>query len=210
MRARELLLASVSRTVRLAAAVLLSLMLFSILPFVHRLTTQTAGLSAAEARQTDIEIRPRERKREQRQQSRPMRRSAEARPSAGSRDRGLDFRFTPDLAVGGEGAGVGVQHVETMVFEEGQTDEPAVPLSRPMPPYPPRARTEGIEGTVEIEIVVNREGRVVDIAFRSLPSPVFRSTVVSTVKKWRFKPARHKGVPVSMRFRVPIEFRLGG
>jgi protein TonB len=121
------------------------------------------------------------------------------------------FNFTPDLGVEGNGAvTLNNDKAETEVFDEGETDQPPVPVSTSTVPYPLKARTRGIEGTVEIVFVVNIHGRVVKVEFMRLPHEIFRDPVVKTVKNWRFKPAMIRGVPVNIRIRRKINFRLGG
>jgi len=202
------LLRALDRVLRVAAAAAVCFLLFSILPAIHARAKQAIRAEVGELKRPEIEFRPEQRKPERRATPRPASRAVEARAGSGARGRGMDFKFTPDLGVGGAGVAVTEQQVEAMVFEEGQTDEPATPLTTPMPPYPPRARQEEIQGTVLVELVVDRQGRVSQVTVRSLPDPVFRSTVMNTIKQWRFRPARNKGVPVNMRLRVPIEFKL--
>ncbi len=201
---------AMGRLLRVALAAAVCLALFAILPMVHRLADSDAPADPAAVVVTPSSVvRYRDRQQESRSVSRVHRRTIQAR-LGGKRGRIPDLSFTPDLSVGG-GTGVAVEDVDlaTFVFEEGKTDQPVVPLSRPLPPYPRRARDQGIEGTVLVELEVDRDGRVRRVFIRSLPHPAFRDVVLKTVRGWRFKPAVHKGVPVNVRVRVPIEFSLG-
>ena len=121
------------------------------------------------------------------------------------------FNFTPDLGVEGDQAvTLNNDKVESEVFEEGETDNPPVPVSTASVPYPIKARTRGIEGTVEIVFVIDIRGRVVKVEFVRLPHEIFREPVTKTVRKWRFKPATIRGVAVNTRVRRRINFKLGG
>lgn len=131
-------------------------------------------------------------------------------PSRGVPDRNPQtFRFQPDLSVQGEGAvALAGRDLEVVVFEEGETDRPPEPTYRPSIPYPPRARELGIEGALELELIVGRDGRVESVKIVSSPHPDFSSTARRVVSDWRFTPGMNKGVPVRVRVRQTIEFRL--
>lgn len=194
--------------VRVVGAACVCLTLFAVLPIVHQLADTETQREPPAVAVTPVPIQYQKKKEEPKSIVRASRRTVQAR-LGGKRGRTPDFSFTPDLSVsGGEGAAAGNVDLATFVFEEGQTDQGAVPLSRPLPPYPRRARDQGIEGTVVVELRVDREGKVADARIRSLPHPLFREVVLSTVRKWRFKPAVHRGVPVNMRVQVPFEFNL--
>jgi protein TonB len=121
------------------------------------------------------------------------------------------FSFTPDLGVeGNQAVTLNNDKAETEVFDESETDQPPVPVSTSSVSYPMKARTRGIEGTVEIVFVVDIRGRVIKVDFIQLPHKLFREPVEKTVRKWRFKPAMIKGVPVNTRIKRRINFKLGG
>jgi TonB family protein len=71
--------------------------------------------------------------------------------------------------------------------------EVAYPSLTPEPPYPPQALAAGV---VLIEASVDTSGRVA--AARVIgSSPAFDQVALDTARKWRFKPARIKGHPMS-------------
>lgn len=126
-----------------------------------------------------------------------------------SSSRSLDMKFTPDLGVGGgDGVAVAAGGSAEMIFEEGETDEPPIAVKRSPIAYPRAAKNAGIEGVIEVVFVIDREGNVTDIDFTKLPHKVFRRPIEETIKKWKYKPARMKGVPVSIRARQSITFKL--
>jgi len=87
----------------------------------------------------------------------------------------------------------------------------AVPLYRrnPAPEYPEPARRRGYEGTVMLDLLVNREGRVSDVRLsRSCGFPVLDRAAVAAVKGWFFEPATKGTEPVEMWVKVPIRFEL--
>lgn len=87
----------------------------------------------------------------------------------------------------------------------------AVPLyaGNPKPEYPKIARLRGWEGTVRLDVVVRKDGRVgkVELAdssgFRALDQ-----VALKTVYRWRFKPAMSSGAPVESTVQVPVRFVL--
>jgi TonB family protein len=120
------------------------------------------------------------------------------------------FKFTPDLSVQGntEVAVEDRRKVTSQVFNENETDIRPVLAAKTPIPYPPEAQIQGIEGIVDMEILVDESGRVVRISFNQLPSELFRSPVIKAVMRWRFKPAQVKGVAVSVRVHQKITFQL--
>ena len=123
------------------------------------------------------------------------------------------MRFVPDLGAesGSDNAGgavLGTQDLGAEVFDEGRTDDPAVPVYSPAVPFPDRAREMNIEGTVTAVFVVNYLGKVTTVDVAKSPDQSFTREVKKVLATWRFKPAKNKGVPVNMRFSKEIEFKL--
>ena len=196
--------------VRGAVALALCVALFVLLPAAHRLLEPGERQEVLRQRQRAVVL--------QRSPEEPPKKSAPPRPlrniaseSGPGQSRRLSLTFTPDLGVGG-GSGVAVaqQNLENVVFEEGQVEQGPVLLERTPVPYPPRAREAGIEGTVEMILEIDRTGAVARITFVSLPHTMLRRPVEGAVMNWRFSPARHQGVAVSIRVRQSVEFRLEG
>ena len=87
----------------------------------------------------------------------------------------------------------------------------AVPLylKNPPPEYPPVARRRGYEGTVVLEVFVDREGRVLDLGvFQSSGHNVLDRAAMKAVRGWLFEPARRGEATVDMWVKVPLTFRL--
>jgi periplasmic protein TonB len=87
----------------------------------------------------------------------------------------------------------------------------AVPLYRENPPpaYPALARKRGYEGTVILEVFVNRRGRVEDQKIhQSSGHAVLDEAALTTVKDWQFTPGKKGETPIDMWVRVPICFNL--
>lgn len=83
--------------------------------------------------------------------------------------------------------------------------------ANPQPPYPDELRRQLIGGTVLLRLVVGPDGTVASIRVeRSSGHPALDESALSTVRKWRFVPARRGNQAVSYEFRLPIEFGIRG
>jgi periplasmic protein TonB len=87
----------------------------------------------------------------------------------------------------------------------------AVPLylKNPPPEYPPAARRRGCEGTVMVEVFVDREGKVQDLRLaQSSGHAMLDRAAIRAVKGWMFEPAKQGEEKVGMWVKVPLTFRL--
>ena len=94
---------------------------------------------------------------------------------------------------------------------KGAYEKEAVPLylKNPPPEYPSVAKRRGYEGTVVLEVFVDREGRVMDLSlFQSSGHNVLDRAAMKAVKGWLFEPARRGQEAVDMWVKVPLTFRL--
>jgi TonB family protein len=75
--------------------------------------------------------------------------------------------------------------------------------------YPPQALKEGIEGTVNVQFMIDEQGRMQEV---TIPEPVHplldaeATRVVNTMKLW--KPGSKDDMPVKMYFTLPVYFEL--
>jgi protein TonB len=79
--------------------------------------------------------------------------------------------------------------------------------SNPIPVYPPEARAAGRTGAVVLEIVVLADGSVDRVKVVHGDEP-FASAAVTTVKTWKYEPARYKGQAISVYRTFQITFKL--
>ena len=86
-------------------------------------------------------------------------------------------------------------------------DEPPRILKQAKPTYPAEPFYDKVEGTVEIEFVIDEKGRVIDLAVvKSVPG--LDKAALECVKKWNFKPAQKQGKPVKATALAPVTFRI--
>lgn len=87
--------------------------------------------------------------------------------------------------------------------------EPAVLISKIDPVYPEAARRAGVDGTVVLDALVGKSGRVEEVqVLRGLPLGLSDSAL-EAVRRWRYRPARGKSGPVASHKTVRIVFTLG-
>ncbi|NOU15580.1 MAG: TonB family protein [Methylococcaceae bacterium] len=82
-------------------------------------------------------------------------------------------------------------------------------LSRVLPDYPPRARARGIQGWVQLNIIVTSAGTVSDArVVDASPKQIFDQAALEAIHSWRFKPAFKDGQPVGQEATLKLVFRL--
>ncbi|MEN8780955.1 MAG: energy transducer TonB [Desulfobacterales bacterium] len=129
----------------------------------------------------------------------------------------------PDQSSQGNDAPISPPQEETTAFDTAATgpvsSQPALPsvLEEALPDYntnppisyPKRARRKGYEGTVVLEVLVNRNGKVDDLRIlASSGYAILDRSAVKSVKTWSFKPAKKGKDTVDMWVQVPVRFKL--
>ena len=88
-------------------------------------------------------------------------------------------------------------------------DDPPQPLSSIKPVYPEIAQEAGIEGTVVVQVFVDKKGRVQDtLILKGIPNTGLDEAAVTAIKKTRFRPARQRERAVGVWISIPVNFRL--
>ncbi len=82
-----------------------------------------------------------------------------------------------------------------------------VALKKAKPVYPDMARMAGIEGTVTVQALVGKDGRVTKTKVIDGPVPLHEAAI-EAVKNWMFQPATTDGRPVAVWLAIPIKFSL--
>ncbi len=75
------------------------------------------------------------------------------------------------------------------------------------PVYPPLAKQARIQGTVRMNVTINKEGKVSNIALVS-GHPLLAESAVEAVKKWLYAPTLLNGDPVAVITAVDVNFKL--
>ena len=91
---------------------------------------------------------------------------------------------------------------------EGVRQDPRYPLSRPS--YSARMIREGTQGTIDLEVYVQPNGRVADA--RVVKSTGFeeldRAALAEAKRNWRLLPAKRDGVAIAQWHRLRVTFKL--
>jgi TonB family protein len=154
-----------------------------------------------------------------------------ATPPAGSDDGTIvpvDHEITPDTPIlpatpfgggsnpaGGSDSGPAPAEGMTRVPASGDApesayryvEEPPVPVFAPEPRYPDWAREAGVSGRVELDVLVGPDGSVRQVVTRSSVHGLDEAAR-KVVARWRFRPAKANGQPVSAWVTIPILFRF--
>lgn len=88
--------------------------------------------------------------------------------------------------------------------------QPPLLLAAPPPTYPPQLRAAGVQGRVEVQVVVDTLGRTEGGSFRIVHSdnPGFEAAAIESLRGALFRPARVFGRAVRVLVQVPVVFVL--
>ncbi|MCX7725955.1 MAG: energy transducer TonB [Chitinispirillaceae bacterium] len=191
------------------AAIIVNVFLFSIFPILHNLLTEKITIQEKNKSSPKVILEYKKPERKKEELKAKLIKSITSSSQKKTITSELQLKFTPDLSVEGSGEiAMEEQELSAEIFEEGETDEPAIPLYQPPIPYPERARELEIEGVFEAIILIDTDGKVSSIDIIKSPHQSISSEAKKVISTWRFKPAKNKGVPVKIRVRQVVEFSL--
>jgi TonB family protein len=109
---------------------------------------------------------------------------------------------------GGSGKGTGVFGKFFYAHKGGNGVRPRY-AENPKPTYPQEAREKGYEGEVVLRVEVLSNGRVGQIEVRkSSGFELLDHSALTTVKQWRFIPAKKGDIAIPLWVNIPIKFQL--
>ena len=77
------------------------------------------------------------------------------------------------------------------------------------PIYPPLARQARIQGTVMLQAVIGKDGRIENLQMIS-GHPMLAPAAIEAVRQWRYRPYTLNGEPVEVETEITVNFVLGG
>jgi len=80
-------------------------------------------------------------------------------------------------------------------------------ISKVAPKYPPSAKVAGIQGTVELDAVISKTGRVESLKVVSGPNELQQSSM-DAVRWWRYKPFLLNGKPIEVETTISVVYSL--
>lgn len=96
-----------------------------------------------------------------------------------------------------------------LVFQQYELDQAPRAVVKMPPVYPYKAREQGVEGVVQVKILVREDGSVGDIQIMdSRPKDVFDDAVINAVEKWRFEAGTIGGKKVTSWVVTSLHFKL--
>jgi protein TonB len=121
----------------------------------------------------------------------------------------------PVLQEGTKGENVVVERSPEIAIEEEPSPDAFIPVEKlPVavrqvrPEYPDIARRAGIEGTVWVKILVDKEGRVKKAIVLKSDSEIFDEPAIKAALQWVFAPAMMNKGPVAVWVALPFRFQL--
>jgi TonB family protein len=78
-------------------------------------------------------------------------------------------------------------------------------IYQPRPSYPREAKKASIQGTVRLEVVIARDGKVQEMKLLS-GHPTLAKAAMKAVSKWRYQPSLLSGEPVEVLTEVDVSF----
>jgi len=96
-----------------------------------------------------------------------------------------------------------------VVYNIGKDVTSPVVVFNPQPKYTANALRRKVQGTVVMTAVVLPDGMVTNVSvIRSLDRYSLDDVARATAARWRFRPGLRQGVPVAVRVRIALEFKL--
>lgn len=84
--------------------------------------------------------------------------------------------------------------------------EAPVPVRTVAPEYPRELRSKGVSGIVMVKCTIDEHGNVSEADVIKSSNEEFDKFATDALKKWKFKPGRQDGSPISMQVTIPIKF----
>jgi TonB family protein len=75
------------------------------------------------------------------------------------------------------------------------------------PLYPEDAKKKHVQGTVLLNVTIEKDGSVENLVYESGP-PMLMSSAIEAVKKWRYKPTILNGEPVAVNTTISVTYEL--
>lgn len=103
---------------------------------------------------------------------------------------------------------VGASAAQDSVYKVGEGIKPPQLVNEVKPGYTEGAMRRKVQGTVELDAVILKDGTVGEVAVtRSLDEDLDQEAIKAT-KQWTFKPGTKDGDPVNVRVNIELSFTL--
>lgn len=85
---------------------------------------------------------------------------------------------------------------------------PPTIVHRVSPAYPAAAHKMRLQGRVTVQAIIDRGGKLRNVAVLRSSSPLFNDAAVAAVGQWKFLPGSMRGRPVDTIFELTIVFKM--
>lgn len=82
-----------------------------------------------------------------------------------------------------------------------------IATNRFTPIYPEIAKRAGVQGQVQVQVLISEDGRVIDATILN-GHVLLRNTAREAAKRWAFTPTKLSGVPVKVQGILTFDFKL--
>jgi hypothetical protein len=91
----------------------------------------------------------------------------------------------------------------------GGNVQAAVRIKQVTPTYPLEAKSRGIQGVIQFEAVIDKQGKVQSLVLLSGPIALYKSAR-DAVSQWEYHPTQLNGRPVEVLTRLEVNYTLSG
>lgn len=84
---------------------------------------------------------------------------------------------------------------------------PAKVIKKVQPEYPAEARQNNVQGTVKIQVIIQKNGAVT-VQNVVEGDPILSPAAIEAVKQWRYEPTLFDGKPVDVQTTIEVNFTL--
>jgi periplasmic protein TonB len=131
--------------------------------------------------------------------------------NVGEPDAGIALTGDEESAAEGLNAGLAGSNAQpsapTAPLPVGGDVKQAKLISSVPPVYPSLAKSQHVSGNVQVDALIDANGRVTTMKVVSGPT-LLQQAAMDALKQWKYQPATLDGKPVSMHLTVTLQFRL--
>jgi len=141
--------------------------------------------------------------------------AASSRKGRSAADRGVQDARPPNLQTGVPNSVAGIvtnapvpvpQLAAQQSVRLSSASAPQLVVSQVPPRYPAAARELHVQGTVVVQAVIGKNGKIISVRATS-GHPLLIQAAVDAVKQWQFRPYYLNGVPVEAGMEINVKFR---
>ncbi|MGD0310676.1 MAG: energy transducer TonB [Acidobacteriota bacterium] len=81
------------------------------------------------------------------------------------------------------------------------------PMRQPLPEYPIKMRSQGIEGLVKVTVSIDESGVIDKVSVKEATSVEFESAVKEAISLWSFRPAKRGNEPCKSVVEFEFQFK---